>query len=250
MNHRIERLRKRYVESKRKVDIERAVIVTEAYKRNEDKPPIIAKALALKALFTEMSISVREDELIVGNLAKDRKGTPLFPEYATGWILRSMDTFPTRKGDRFQITDTQKNTLREILPYWKGKSLRDKIKGALPDFLKEIIEFGIFGNENFTMSGPGHLVPDHERILKTGLTQILDHCKRKLESLDYSDSEYMDKANLYKAAIIVCNALIAWAHRYGQEAERQAEAEADPKRKKGTASHRRKLPAGAGKPCP
>ena len=231
MNRRIERLRKRYVASERKVDIERAVIVTEAYKNNEDKPPIIAKALALEAVFSQMSIAVREDELIVGNLAKDRKGTPLFPEYAVGWILRSMDTFPTRKGDRFQITDEQKETLREVLPYWKSKSLRDKIKGALPDFLKEIIEFGIFGNENFTMSGPGHLVPDHERILKLGLARIRDDCIRRLESLDYSDPEYMDKANLYKAAIIVCNAMIAWAQRYAQEAERQAEAEADSNRR-------------------
>ena len=231
MNRRIERLRKRYVASERKVDIERAVIVTDAYKRNEDKPPIIAKALALEAVFSQMSIAVREDELIVGNLAKDRKGTPLFPEYAVGWILRSMDTFPTRKGDRFQITDEQKETLREVLPYWKSKSLRDKIKGALPDFLKEIIEFGLFGNENFTMSGPGHLVPDHERILKLGLARIRDDCIRRLESLDYSDPEYMDKANLYKAAIIVCNAMIAWAQRYAQEAERQAEAEADSNRR-------------------
>ncbi len=231
MNRRIERLRKRYVASERKVDIERAVIVTEAYKNNEDKPPIIAKALALEAVFSQMSIAVREDELIVGNLAKDRKGTPLFPEYAVGWILRSMDTFPTRKGDRFQITDEQKETLREVLPYWKSKSLRDKIKGALPDFLKEIIEFGLFGNENFTMSGPGHLVPDHERILKLGLARIRDDCIRRLESLDYSAPEYRDKANLYKAAIIVCNAMIAWAQRYAQEAERQAEAEADSNRR-------------------
>ena len=50
MNRRIERLRKRYVESERKVDIERAVIVTETYKQNEDKPPIIAKAMALEAV--------------------------------------------------------------------------------------------------------------------------------------------------------------------------------------------------------
>ena len=231
MNRRIERLRKRYVESERKVDIERAVIVTEAYKNNEDKPPIIAKALALEAVFSQMSIAVREDELIVGNLAKDRKGTPLFPEYAVGWILRSMDTFPNRKGDRFQITDEQKETLRKVLPYWRGKCLRDKIKGALPDFLKEIIEFGIFGNENFTMSGPGHLVPDHERILKSGLARIRDDCESRLESLDYSDPEYMDKANLYRAAIIACNALIAWAQRYAQEAERQADSEADPNRR-------------------
>ena len=232
MNQRIERLRKRYVESERKVDIERAVIITKAYKKNEDKPPIIAKALALKAVFSQMSIAVRKDELIVGNLATDGKATPLFPEYAVGWILRSMDTFPTRKGDRFQITPEQKQTLREILPYWKGKSLRDKIKGALPDFLKEMLEFGIFANENFTMSGPGHLVPDHERILKLGLARIRDDCHRQLEGLDRSDPTYIDQANLYQAAAMACEAIMHWALRYAREAERQAETEPDPVRRR------------------
>lgn len=231
MNKRIERLRKRYVESERKVDIDRAIIVTEAYKKNEDKPPIIARALALEAIFCQMSIAVREDELIVGNLTKNRKGTPLFPEYAVGWILRSMDTFPTRKGDRFQITPQQKQTLREVLPYWKGKSLRDKIKGAVPDFLKKMLEFGIFANENFTMSGPGHLVPDHERILKHGLARIRDDCHRQLEALDRSDPAYIDQANLYQAAAMACDAIMHWAMRYSREAERQAETALDPVRR-------------------
>jgi len=232
MNKRIERLRKRYVESKRNVDIERAVIITEAYKKNEDKPPIIAKALALKAIFSQMSIAVREDELIVGNLTTDRKGTPLFPEYAAGWILRSMDSFPTRKGDRFQITPEQKQTLRKVLPYWKGKSLRDKIKGALPDFLKKMLEFGIFANENFTMSGPGHLVPDHERVLKLGLARIRDDCHRQLKALDRSAPAYIDQANLYHAAAMACEAIMHWAMRYSREAEHQAETEPDPVRRK------------------
>jgi len=70
MNKRIERLRKRDVESERKVDIDRAVMITEAYKKDEDKPPIIAKGLALEAIFSQMPITVREDELIVGNLTK------------------------------------------------------------------------------------------------------------------------------------------------------------------------------------
>jgi pyruvate-formate lyase len=84
MNPKISRLRKRFVESERHVDIERAVIITEAYREYEAKPPIIAKAHALEAIFSKMSIAVREDELIVGNLAKGPRGTPLFPEYAVG----------------------------------------------------------------------------------------------------------------------------------------------------------------------
>jgi formate C-acetyltransferase len=232
MNDRIARLRKRFVESERKVDIERAVLITESFQENEDKPPILAKAIALKTIFSKMRIEVREDELIVGNLAGERKAAPLFPEYAVGWILRSMDTFPIRQGDRFQITEDQKNTLRKVLPYWKGRCLRDKIKGALPEFLKEKLSYGVFGNENFTMSGPGHLVPDHERILASGLAAIGSECRQKFDSLDLSDPFYIGKAELYYACALICDAIIDWAGRYAEEAERLAGTEQEPVRQK------------------
>ena len=75
---------------------------------------------------------MRPDELIVGNHTKRCKGVPLFPEYAVDWILSDMDAFPTRKGDRFKITEEQKQTLREILPYWKGKCLREWFAWLVP----------------------------------------------------------------------------------------------------------------------
>ena len=109
MNERIQRLRERFLNSERKVDIERAMIITEVYRENEEKPQIIKRALALKAILSRMSIELRDDELIVGNQTNYRRGGPLFPEYAVDWILEQMDTFPTRQGDRFQITEEQKH---------------------------------------------------------------------------------------------------------------------------------------------
>ena len=231
MNSRIERLRKRFVESERHVDLERAVIITDVYRRNEEKPQIIKRALALEAIFSQMSIEVRSDELIVGNHAKECRGVPLFPEYAIDWILRDMDTFPTRKGDRFKITEQQKQTLREILPYWKGRCLRDKIKGAYTPKLKEILSYNVFANENFTMSGPGHMIPDYEFVLQNGLRRIQEICLARMESLDLVDVEYEEKYNLYQACHIACDAVIKLAHRYAKEANRLAGQETDEKRR-------------------
>jgi pyruvate-formate lyase len=72
MNERIERLKERFLSSERKVDIERAMIVTETYRENEEKPQIIKRALALKAILSRMGIDLRDDELIVGNQNKAR----------------------------------------------------------------------------------------------------------------------------------------------------------------------------------
>ena len=50
MNERIQRLRQRFIDSNRQVDVERAVIVTDVYRENEEKPQIIKRALALEAV--------------------------------------------------------------------------------------------------------------------------------------------------------------------------------------------------------
>ena len=110
-----------------------------------------------------------------------------------------------------------------------------------------MLEFGIFANENFTISGPGHLLPDHERILKHGLARIRDDCHRQLEALDRSAPAYIDQANLYQAAAMACDAIMHWAMRYSREAERQAETVLDPVRRRELlkiAANCRRIPAG------
>lgn len=227
MENRIRTLRYKFLASPRHVDVERAVIVTDVYRENEDKPPIIRRALSLEALLSRMSVKIREGELIVGNHAKEIRGVPLFPEYGVDWILKQMDTFPTRIGDRFQITEEQKSLLREILPYWQGKCLRDVIKGATPSFVLDMVIEGIFSNENYTMSGTGHIVPNYEIVLKFGLNQIKKMCQNRLDELYSTNPDYKNKYNFYRACSIVCDALATFARRYADKATEMAGCERD-----------------------
>jgi pyruvate formate-lyase/glycerol dehydratase family glycyl radical enzyme len=232
MNERIRRLRESFVNSQRVVDIERAVIVTRVFKANEEKSPVIKKALAFDAILSEMTIALRDDELIVGNQTPYHRGGPLCPEYAVDWILEQMETFSTRKGDRFAISESQITVLKEVLPYWKGRTLRDKVQGCLPPEVKEMLAFGIFGNENFTMSAPGHMIPDHETVLKKGLIGIRADCEGAVKRLRPDDLDYGPRYNLYTACATVCTALIRFAERYAERARELAQAETDDARRK------------------
>jgi len=231
MNERIERLRERFLSSERKVDIERAIIITEVYQGNEEKPQIMKRALALKAILSRMGICLRDDELIVGNQTKDRRGVPLFPEYAVDWIMEEMDTFPIRQGDQFGITEEQKRSLQEMLPYWEGKCLRDKVKGSLPPSLKNMLAHGVFTNENYTMSAPGHVVPDYETVLKRGLIGIRNELNERMNALNPWDLSYGDKFNLYHACSLVCEALVEFAQRCTEQAILMAQREEDETRR-------------------
>lgn len=229
---RVIRLRQSFLNSVRMIDVERAVIVTEAYQKHEADPQVVKRAFALDEILQRMSIEIRDNELIVGNQSKNRRGVPLFPEYAIDWIKKDMDTFSTRKGDQFKITEEQKETLRKVFSYWEGRTLRAKIKAALPNDLSEILEYGVFTNENYSMSGPGHMIPNYEFVIQNGLINIKKECENYIEELELDDEDYENKYHLYEACFIVCDALINWAKRYAQEAEKMAEEEDNEGRKK------------------
>jgi len=229
---RIDKLRKAFLSSIRMIDIERAVIVTEAYQKYEVAPQVVKRALVLDEILQKMSIEIRDDELIVGNQSKNRRGVPLFPEYAIDWIKNDMDTFSTREGDQFRITEKQKATLRKIFPYWEGRTLRAKIKAALPNDLSKILEYGVFTNENYSMSGPGHMIPNYEFVIQNGLINVRKECKKYMEELELDEDGYEDKYNFYKSCLIVCDALIKWVKRYAQKAKKMAEEEDNKRRKK------------------
>ncbi|MDR1931197.1 MAG: glycyl radical protein [Spirochaetales bacterium] len=231
MNSRIARLRQEFLDSTRQVDTERAEIVTESYKRHEKLPPVLRKARVFADLLDRMTIEIRPDELIVGNQNRNRRGVPLFPEYAIDWIRDQMDDFMIRKGDRFFITEAQKKRLRGLVPYWEGRCLRDLALKRMPEELKAVHSLGVFGNENYTMSGPGHLSPNYEGLLKKGYAALAAECREKM--LDSGDDS--ETRNFYEACVISCEALLGFAERYAALAEKLAgapgAAERDPERR-------------------
>ena len=212
----------------RQVDIQRALIATRVHRATEGDPPVIRRAKVLAAVLAEMDIRVEEGELIVGNQARQPKAAPLFPEYAHDWILSQMDTFATRPGDKFQIAEEDKAVLREALPYWQKRSLRDTWKARLPEEVHAAASNGVIANENYSMSGPGHLVPDFPKLLRLGMKGIkeeIENYKTQLEG-DYRN----EKLDFYRAGLMVCDAAIAFARRYSRLAEALAESTTDPLR--------------------
>ncbi len=212
--------------TERQVDIQRALIATRVYQATEGEATIIRRAKALAAILLEMDIRIDEGELIVGNQARQPRAGPLFPEYAQDWILSQMDTFASRPGDKFQIGDEDKSLLRELLPYWEGRSLRDNWRSRVPSEALAATTNGVIANENYTMSGPGHLVPDYPKLLRLGLKGIKEEIEHHTAELG-SDSQ-KEKLDFYQACLLVCDAAIAFAHRYSQLAEELMKSTSDP----------------------
>ncbi len=222
LSDRISRLRQNILSIRPEVCVERAVLTTKAYREHEQEQVVLKRAYMVKEILENMTIYIEDDTLIVGNQAKKNRSAPIFPEYAMDWIIRELDDFEKRDGDAFYISEENKQILREIYPYWKGRTLQDKGYASFPKQAREIYDNSIIRNEGNITSGDAHLAVDYNSILRYGLQSFKDRVQKKLETLDYSDYESLKSSYFYQAILIVIDAVAAYAKRYAELAEKEA----------------------------
>ncbi len=233
-SERIKKLRECILNKTPSVCIERARYFTKAYKENEDKPIYIKRAKAVEKTLENMSIYIKDGELIVGNQSFDERTAPIFPEYAVQWIedeLKEYGNFNKREGDNFYINEKNIDELLEIVQYWKGKTLKDKCYGIMPEEIKKAINVKVIHGEGNMTSGDGHIVPDFEKALNLGLSGIIKEAEEALEKVDISENDGFKKKSFLESVIIINKAIINFGLRYSELAKKLALAEKDINRK-------------------
>jgi pyruvate-formate lyase len=78
--------------------------------------------------------------------------------------------------------------------------------------------------------GTGHLAPDYSKVIRRGLQDIKREARERLENTDLSAPHTVHKADFYRAAIEVCEAVCRFADRYAKLAQELAASEKDPDR--------------------
>ncbi|MDD3339834.1 MAG: glycyl radical protein [Lachnospiraceae bacterium] len=222
LTDRMNQFRETLLDTRQNVCSERALWTTKAYKEHEMDQIVLKRAYMLKEVLAHMSIYIEDETLLVGNQASSNRAAPIFPEYAMDWVIRELDDFDKRNGDRFYITEETKENLREIYPYWKGRTLQDKAYAAYPESAKLIYDLGIIRNEGNITSGDAHLAVDYEGLLKYGLNHYRHRTEEKLSSLDLTVFDDMKRSYFYQAILIVLDSVEQFAGRYAQLAEEKA----------------------------
>lgn len=157
---RVERLRSMIVNAVPCIEAERAVLITESYKATEGLPMIMRRAKALENILNNLTVTIRDDELVVGTLTKAVRSCQLFPENSYKWVMDEFDTIETRMADPFKISEEDKATLREVLPYWEDKTISDLASSYMSEKTQECIANGIFTVGNYFFGGVGHIIID------------------------------------------------------------------------------------------
>lgn len=237
MNHfgelteRMHNFREELLDAKPMVCVERAKLTTESYKKHSDKPMVLRRALCLENILKNMSIYIEDESIIAGNQASSARSAPIFPEYAMDWVIDELDEYDKRDGDRFFITEENKQILRDIAPFWEHNTLKDRGLAAMPVESKVFYDLGIIKAEGNITSGDAHIAVSYETVLKLGLVNYKERTEKKLKELDLTDYKNLKKSYFYRAILVAIDAVIAFAKRYTDLLLELAEKETNDSRK-------------------
>ena len=232
MNTRIKKLRNESLTAVNRISAERALLVTNFYKsesaQNLSIP--VRRAMAFKYILENKKICINEGELIVGERGPAPKATPTYPEVSLHSI-QDLEVLDSRPKVWFKVDDETKAIYeKEIIPFWKGKSQRDKIFKQLPEEWKAAYEAGVF-TEFQEQRAPGHTVAG-KKMFQKGLLDLKEEINESLQKIHPStDTDATEKIEELKAMDIAADAMIIFANRHADELQKMAKQEKDSQRK-------------------
>ena len=231
MNERVKRLHQQSIDTPTTLTIERALIETAFYKENYGKMPnCILRAKNFYEICKKKTIYIGEDELIVGERGPVPKAVPTFPEL-TCHTVEDLHTLDTRELQPYHISQEDIDTYaREVIPYWEGRTQRERIFSHVSKEWEEAYHAGVF-TEFMEQRAGGHTAMDG-KMYRRGLLDCKALIAQTLAELDFiNDPEATDKQQELQAMDISCDAAILFAERHAEWAEKMAKEESDPQRK-------------------
>lgn len=232
MTPRIQQLREQSLNAINRISAERALLMTEFYKNHVafgDSIPV-QRAKSFEYILANKKICINDNELIVGERGPAPKATPTYPEI-TVHSLQDLDILHSREKVWFRVDDETREAYEKvIIPFWKGRSNRDRVMNAMSEEWHNAYDAGIF-TEFMEQRAPGHTVAGY-KIYKKGMLDIIRDIDESIHHLDWmNDSSALDKMEELKAMKIAAGAMIRFAERHAVKLDELAATATDPNRK-------------------
>ena len=232
LSERVQTLREQSVSTRPYITTERAELITDFYRSSaaENVSSPVARARAFRYILEHKTLYIGENELIVGERGPAPKATPTYPELCCH-TLEDLDVLHTREKTPFFVSEDVKKVYKEkIIPFWKGKTMRERVFASVSPEWMDAFTAGVF-TEFMEQRAPGHAILD-DKIYYKGMVDFKKEIQKTLDNLDYyTDGDAYKKEQELKAMDITADALIMYAERYSEKARMLAVTEKDPKRK-------------------
>ena len=233
ISERVKKLREQSLNAVETMSAERALLMTRFYKSDEARELSVPvqRAKAFEYLLRNKEICINEGELIVGERGPAPKATPTYPEISLH-SLKDLDILNSREKVFFRVDDEVRRIYEnEIIPFWKGKSNRDRLMSRMAPEWIIAYEAGVF-TEFQEQRAPGHTVLGY-KMFRTGFLDLKNEIREAAKKLDYfNDPQAVEKHEELKAMDLACDAIVMYASRYADELEKIAFHEKNAERRK------------------
>ncbi len=231
MTERTRKLRRESLDARPSISAERACLMTDFYQANEGKlsPPLM-RAKSFLHLCRCKTIYIGGGELIVGERGPRPKAVPTYPEL-TCHSLEDLRILNSRPKTHYDVDeDCLRSYEGKVIPYWRGRSMRDRLFEQMEPEWKAAYEAGMF-TEFMEQRAPGHTVLD-DKIYSKGMLDFKRDIAAAVARLDFlNDPEAYDKREALRSFEIACDAVIVFAQRHVELARQLASRETDPVRR-------------------
>ena len=231
MTQRVARLRQASLDAVETLSTERAELLTAFYREHRGlvSPPV-QRALAFGYLLAHKAIDIGAGELIVGEKGPAPKVTPTYPELCCH-SMADLEILNAREKVKFAVSPrAQQVYAEEIIPFWHGRTMRERIFADMSGEWIAAYEAGIF-TEFMEQRSPGHTVLD-DKIYYRGMRDVQREIQAAIEALDWlHDPEAYAVREELRAMHIAAEAMVAFAGRYAARARELAAQEVDPGRR-------------------
>lgn len=232
MNERIQKLRDQSLNTAPYITPERALLMTEFYRHHNDcnLAAPVRRGMAFKFLMENKAICLNPDELIVGERGPAPKAVPNYPELTTH-SLEDLDILNAREKIPFKVSpETRKIYAEQVIPFWQGQTLREKIFAEMSNDWQATYAAGIF-TEFMEQRAPGHTVLD-DKIYHKGMLDFQKDIQQSIEKLDFlKDPAAFQKREELRGMALAADAIIIFAQRHAEKAAKLAQTETDPQRR-------------------
>ncbi|MGA1845458.1 trans-4-hydroxy-L-proline dehydratase [Deferribacter abyssi] len=227
---RVRRLRRKSIEAIEHISGERAKLITEFYKNNREVSIPIMRGKAIKYLMEKKTVYIDKDELIVGERGDKPKGTPTYPEVCCH-TLEDLKLLNDREKVPYKVSEEVFELYKkEIIPFWKGRTIREKIYKEMDEAWMSAYKAGVF-TEFMEQRAPGHTVLD-DKIYRMGMKDFIAKIDDRINRLDFEkDPIALDKREQLVGMKYAAEGIIIYAKRHAAKLREFAKEENDPVKK-------------------
>ncbi|WP_314060802.1 trans-4-hydroxy-L-proline dehydratase [uncultured Vagococcus sp.] len=214
------------------ISMERAVLLTEAYKKYEGSCPTpILRGKVFKDIMEKRHLYLEKGSLIVGEKGHKPWAAPTFPELCCH-TMADFENMNKREKVFFKVSEEDRRIQEEvIIPYWHERAMMTRMNRLLPEEWHGLFDGGLY-TEFLMQRGPGHTVADG-KIYQRGFRDYIELINDEIAELDFNqDMEALSKKEELEGMKLVCEGMIIMGQRYATLARELAAEESDPQWRK------------------